>query len=266
MKIQLPYTFTEAVIPPRCRKPRSVRREATIKITIKEISSADAPVAFRWHSHEFNESEEYVPTVKVYRVWNGKLWTQAKFRRIARGKTETQNMAAFTGDPWPYSLTHADENGKGYQSQDENKKQFRQWARGIAFIDGERWSEANEPRYVVMTFGLGHNHGIGWGTSIRVDTYYNSNISRDRYFRIDQLQEAINAATEIATRRGDTKALPIEDQEPDRFEILMPEVLKLHPNKQHGKGDPFINKCESLIESSPDASIARRLLMALPLA
>lgn len=50
MKITVPYAYTESYVPPRCRKPRDLRVEASITLTIREIastrprrSSRDAP-------------------------------------------------------------------------------------------------------------------------------------------------------------------------------------------------------------------------------
>lgn len=42
MKITLPYTYTEDVVPPRCRKPRPQEFADKITLTIREVSAAMA--------------------------------------------------------------------------------------------------------------------------------------------------------------------------------------------------------------------------------
>ena len=108
-------------------------------------------------------------------------------------------------------------------------------------IDGEVWRVAGEPRYVLMTFGLGCNHG---GTALMVDNHYNSNIHRERYFRIDQREAAIAATKRVALERGDDQSVPVEPHAD--FDILISEAVRLCPRKEHGTGDPFINKVEAL--------------------
>lgn len=79
-----------------------------------------------------------------------------------------------------------------------------------------------------MTFGLGHNHGIGWGTSICIDHGYNPNIRRSCYWRIDEERLANEAGRAIATERADSKALPHFDKRLyDHFEILISDALRL---------------------------------------
>ena len=66
--------------------------------------------------------------------------------------------------------------------------------------------------------------------------HYNSNISRHRYFRIDQYEDAIAETTRVASERGDTKALPAEaTQRPTRFEIFIPESVKINPRRDRVK-------------------------------
>lgn len=253
MQVRIPYTFTTQVVPPRCRKARAQAQEAHITLTVREVTLDQAPVAFREHTKTWDSgAEAYVPTTVEYRWFGKRLWIRDRFRRSCQDPYETQTTEAFQADPYPYRLDQASAfpDYLTYASQAENRQRLMAWARGILFIGGERWTEAEEPRYIVMTFGLGHNHGIGWGTSLSTDTGYNANIPRDRYYRIDQYPAAVQAATEIATRRGDTKALPIEGQEPARFEILIPEAVRLRPRREHGKGCAFINRCEALIEGS----------------
>lgn len=252
VKITIPFVYTEEIIPKRCRLPRRVEMQGQSTLTIHSISSAEAPIAIRQRISGWDDEPE---TVQEYRWWRNRLWLPCSIQRVSRGLREGQTLEQFTGDPYPFSLTRADRRGF-YCSLRERRADLRRWASGVLFIDGVRYTSADEPRYVVMTFGLGCNHGIGWGTSLSATDHYNSNIGKTRYFRCDQLEQAMVAATRIAIGRGDTNALPITDQKPSTFEILIPEAVRLNPSKEHGDGDPFINSIENLIEGVKDPLIA----------
>jgi hypothetical protein len=292
MKLTIPYHYTEEVIPKRCRKPRPMRFEAAITLTIHEVTGEQAPVAIIQHSQEFTYEEpaqaspspqggtqgagnlvaalavdvlrptapsgEYRAVTTTYRWWRSQLYVRAEFQRYSHAPHETQTASQFSADPYPYTLHQVKYyDYDHYQSKAERQKDFRKWAKSILFIDGERWETSREPRYVVMTFGLGCNHGLGWGTNLTTATAYNSNISRDRYFRVDQFEQAVAETTRIALARGDTKAVPvIETQNPDRFEILIPEAIRLRPAKEHGKGCAFLNQMEGIIERAKDPMTA----------
>lgn len=232
MTITIPYLYSEELIPPRCRKPRRVARAATITLTLREVSAANAPLALIEHGQRCSETDTCGDYETSYRWYRRKLYVRARFQRFAHAPRETQTASQFSVDPYP--LSHTKENCRHrYQTQAENRKHFRAWASSILFIDGERWEEVEEPRYVVMTFGLGNNHGLGWGTSLSTDDHYNPNISRECYFRVDEYQAALAEATRVALDRGDTKSLPIEaEQNPTRFEILLPEAVRLKVHRK----------------------------------
>jgi hypothetical protein len=262
MKIRIPYKYTEDVIPKRCRKPRPQSFDGAICLTIHEVTGEEAPVAIVQHSTEWTgEDAASFETHRVatpHRWWRRRLYVRAKFQRYSHAPWETQTAAEFAADPYPFSLQHKEGyDWHCYSSQAQRRKAFQNWAKSILFIDGERWEVAGEPRCVVMTFGLGCNHGIGCGTDLCTDTGYNSNISRDRYFRIDQFTEAVAETARIALARGDTKAVPvIETQNPDTFEILIPEAVRLNPHREHGKGCAFMNQMEGIIERAKDPTVA----------
>lgn len=111
-----------------------------------------------------------------------------------------------------------------------------------------------------MTFGLGHNHGHP-GTSLSSTNSYNPNISKHRYFRIDQHDLALATAISIAERRGDDQAILFIKESHETFDILIPEAVRLNPQKEHGEGDPFINKLEGMIDGSPNVMVARLMVL-----
>lgn len=260
MKITVPYRYREDVIPKRCRIPRSMPFDSKVTLSIHEVPSQDAPIAIVQHTTEWDGNDR-VSCAKVYRWWRNQLWTHSILERYCHAPKETQNASQFAADPYPHSLelTQAWE----YRHKAEVRRGLIQWTRGLLFIDGERWEAASEPRYVLMTFGLGCNHG---GTALMTDKWYNPNIHRNRYFRIDQFAQAVAETERVALNRGDTKDIPLlEHNHPDTFEILIPEAIRLNPRKEHGTGDPFINQIECVIEGVKAPTAAGFIAMGLAL-
>lgn len=232
MKKVIPFTFIENVIPFRCRKFQRTEFADQVEIEIQEVSAVDAPIAIIerdiLHDDPFN-----------YRWFNGRLWShldgwRREERRIPEFKDFNRDMCGYN------------------RNLEDTLTAIREWSSDHLLIDGTIYAPIGEPRYVIMTFGLGHNHGLGGGTAL---------CSADRYFPINALNTAVQEAERIALARGDTKALPIEPGA--KFEILIPAAIRLNPRKEHGNGDEFINQIESLIQAAPDSVVAGLGMFAL---
>ena len=126
-------------------------------------------------------------------------------------------------------------------------------------IGNEVWRHCGEPRYVIITFGLGHNHG---GTGLFVNTWYNDNISKDRYFNALQGKEAVAEAKRVALGRGDTESV---GRFREMIKVHLPETVKCNPKEEHGEGDAFLNMLDSVTQNSGSAAEAGLLTMALAL-
>jgi hypothetical protein len=246
MKLSFEHEYMESWIPPRCRKARNRRLKAKFSAEIAEISTDEAPVAFRmrdrWGGDRFfaeHGTKLGRNAVALFRWHNEKLYAICR-RRAFMCLNGKLNRLAIVGDihfhVYNYSATKE-------EVQAELDKKLGEFL----LIDGRLHEEVGEPRYVIGTYGLGCNHGLGWGTSIGVDFSYNSNISWQRYFRIDQEELCNKTGRQIAEDRGDTKAFPHFDKRLyERFEILIPEAVRLNPQAEHGDGDPFINAIDGL--------------------
>lgn len=259
MEITVPYDYTQQVIPKYCRKPRGVSFKGEITVSIRKVSSEQAPIAIREYGKCFSDkTEQYEPSIIEYRWYKNKLWVLHSFNRSSHGQYETQTSEQFESDPYP--MTNGLPYYHAYASQQDNRKRIMSWAKNVLLIDGMRWQQIDEPRYVINTFGLGHNHGHP-GTSLSSTNSYNSNISKIRYFRIDQHALALDTAINIALNRGDDKAIDFINESYERFDIVISEAIRLNPNKEHGDGDPFINKLEGIIDNSPSPAITGLLVM-----
>ncbi len=255
MKIRIPYEHSELTIPKHCRIPRKVQFKSEITVSIHEVTQSEAPVAIREHTMTFTDKTgKYEPTTIEYRWWGKELWTLEKLQRYSHAPFETQKAGQFTQDPYP--MTKGPSN-TFYKPKNEVRAGLIGWAKSILFIDGMRWRKAGEPRYVVMTFGLGYNHG---GSALMTDNFYNSNIGKSRYFRVDQYQEAVKSACDIALSRGDDQSIT-SIKKADTYDILIPEAVRLNPGKEHSNGDPFINKLEGMIEASGSKEVAGLLVL-----
>lgn len=196
-----------------------------------------------------------------YRVHNGKFY---KFCRASYGaaistaQTELKYVIAdIKSDLYRYSLYEKENlfsDKSVYISDNLSEIVDNMQARANKYIslDGELWKECGEPRYVVNTFGLGHNHG---GTAMFIEEFYNSNISSKNYFNAVDRDKAITYAKETAIARGDTDSVKRIGQM-ENIEVLIPEFFKVDPEKEHGEGNAFLNLLEDMVTSSNNATEA----------
>jgi hypothetical protein len=219
-------------IPARCSKPRRFENTFTVKVNIPDLSKKEAPVAFRWKELCLRGKK---PKSKKFerRFYNGNLYSpayipqvgplvpikaKANFLEKARGNkvqiTKTNPLLAT-------SRIVTDETPK------VTLKTKRQFEKSYIVVDGYLWVKCEEPRYYVLTMGMGNNHG---GTHLSITQHHNSNIPRHNYFRADQFAEA-NAYLKVkAASRGDTKNVTTINKA-ERIQVLIPSAIKLKSNK-----------------------------------
>lgn len=232
-KIKVLFSYTEKIIPKRCRLARPVQFEdGSVTVSIPMVSKKDAPVAIIK-----NRCWNQVKPIS-YRWWGGKLWTMSSYESLPEQFDLNDNHASAINHSFGYY-----ESCFYSVSKKERIKGIRAAAAKHLIIDGVYYERAGEPRYVVMTFGLGRNHG---GTSLSCGHHYNPNIGKSQYFSLLQLDQAIALATKTANARGDDKSLPITYE---TFQVLIPEAIKVNPRKQHGNGCAFINSLNALSEA-----------------
>jgi hypothetical protein len=255
MLIERQVTCYESYLPSRRHRiPRIRPVETTVKAELAEATLAEAPLAIRQRS---------IIPIDCGRTGNGRIrdfhWYQNRLYTLVRRRKfcclygKQRNRPGIVADL-----------GTGYTSPsptvEQQQEALERYLAEYLLIDGKLHIEIGEPRYVVMTFGLGCNHG---GTALMEDNYYNPNIRKDRYYRIDRVKEAQQAAIDTAKRRGDTiDAARLEKGNFDKFEIFLPKCLKLDPQKEHGDGDPFINKVDAITEAAGHAGVAGMLVLA----
>lgn len=273
MKLKVDFTYEEKYLrTSRCRKPLARTREGIYELAIKELAKAECPIAAVVHdmksvyegattTADFEGNGEYKMFAEPYRVHNGKFY---KFCRASYGaaistaQTELKYVIAdIKSDLYRYSLYEKENlfsDKSVYISDNLSEIVDNMQARANKYIslDGELWKECGEPRYVVNTFGLGHNHG---GTAMFIEEFYNSNISSKNYFNAVDRDKAITYAKETAIARGDTDSVK-RIGKMENIEVLIPEFFKVDPEKEHGEGNAFLNLLEDMVTSSNNATEA----------
>lgn len=273
MNLKVDFTYEGKYLrTSRCRKPLARTREGIYELAIKELAKAECPIAAVVHdmksvyegattTADFEGNGEYKMFAEPYRVYNGKFY---KFCRASYGaaistaQTELKYVIAdIKSDLYRYSLYEKENlfsDKSVYISDNLSEIVDNMQARANKYIslDGELWKECGEPRYVVNTFGLGHNHG---GTAMFIEEFYNSNISSKNYFNAVDRDKAITYAKETAIARGDTDSVK-RIGKMENIEVLIPEFFKVDPEKEHGEGNAFLNLLEDMVTSSNNATEA----------
>lgn len=291
MELKVKYTYTQQFLPSkRYRKAREVVLQDAEAITLKELSAQDFPVAFVVHDYQSvqegmasydeydSEKCKYRDFAEQIRTYNGKLFAPERITHGAAISTLFQNEQflihhlEYWARDWKASCPPAHWNADALDDPDPGKRpillsnnreealhRLQEDADGYVLFRGNLWHEVGEPRYVINTFGLGHNHG---GTGFFIEYYYNDNIPNSNYFNALQREEAIRYGKEVALRRGDTESVESIGKY-DNIEVLMPECVKVNPAEQHGEGDPFMNSLEAMISRSGSVSEAGILCMTM---
>jgi len=240
MKLQVKYNYTESYLPSkRHRKLRYRDAEEETIVIINEITKNNAPIAFLVH-----EILKDSPT--EYRLWDNKLWKPIMWHERYSGAEGLYPVEKFI------ESIHYHSNYKYNKTKEESEKEKHDYVSKHLIIDGVVYGLINEPRYVIITFGLGHNHG---GTGMFIENWYNSNISKNSYFNALEREKAITEGKRRAIARGDTKDIN-RIGTTCNIEVLIPEVVKCNPQEEHGEGDSFLNKLYAITESSSNANEA----------
>lgn len=252
MKIKTCIKYEEGYLPtPRHRKLRYNVIEEFIYDNLAETTMENLKLAF--------EDNSYNGKGKIY-LFRKNLWRKAKVSDICcddEGKFKTPLEAfiywrGISSEFFPRKWRDGE-----HPDKKRMLKAVRNDTKKFLLVDGELYTQTTEPRYVVMTFGLGHNHG---GTALMVTNYYNPNIRKDCYFSALQGDEAVAYANEKAKARGDTDDVGKFEKQ---IVVHLPELVKVNPNKQHGNGNELLNSMETIInnsDSSTEAGIVCSLL------
>lgn len=289
MEIKVDYSYTQRFLPSkRHRKLRFRKMKDTMVVNIKELTVDEFPVAFIVHKlkdvyegmKSYDDYEnckyEYKMFAEEIRTYKGELRTPIRITHGAAISTLFEDCSYiidnierwsrltklndFNSFPFTDNSDEFNENSVIINdNKEEIKKHIKNMTKSYIYCDGKFWSVCGEPMYNINTFGLGHNHG---GTGLFITEFYNENIPAKNYFNALQKEEAIAYGKSVALNRGDTESVNgLGDF--CNIEVLMPELVKVKPNEQHGEGNKFLNDMEDIIEKSNDSLTAGLLCMGL---
>lgn len=261
MKINTTIKYEEQYLPTkRHRIPRIREVEEPVTVELREVNRSDVSVALIVSAHKHyidgDGNHQFGSRDTPYLAYNGELFTEKRdvFGVEDRGALTLHDFQAEIERRGNYYYSSA-RTGNG---RDAILQSLNEFMNNHILVDGVIHERASEPRYVIVTFGLGYNHG---GTGFFVEDRYNPNISKSAYFSALQRDEAIAYGKNVAARRGDTEDIDRIGCSCD-IKVLMPEMVRCNPAVEHDDGNPFLNSLESLVEASSDTLEAGLLVMA----
>lgn len=226
MKIKTWIKYEESYLPPKCRKLRYKECEDYIDIDLKEIPYNELQLAF--------EDNSYSGKGKIY-FYKGELWSKVKMPNptLIKGLIDKGENIDTSLDylKWchkncsTFFLNRWDREYKGKDTSREAAiKLVRNSIENMILVNGELYERCSEPRYIIKTFGVGHNHG---GTEMFSE--YNSNIDNECCFAVTDGELAVAYANKVATVRGDTNDI---GKFKPFIKVYMPEIVTKVKNEQ----------------------------------
>ena len=258
MKFEVKIGYIEDYLPtPRCRTFRQREAEGQWLVTVKEVTPAQFPIACIVHDGwDFHiapyEDGTYPEKVYDVRILGDQMYKRPSYRQfVAHGEGNVTCEQLKTHINHCMSRIYSCYNGKtDFESRCQEAQAM---ADEYLIMNGEVWEKCGEPRYVIQTFGLGHNHG---GTAGFIEHFYNGNIGKDNYFNAKCRESAVAYGQKVARRRGDTESVN-RILTGHMIDVLMPEKFTVDPQCEHGDGDPFLRQLESVVvDSDSQASAA----------
>lgn len=261
MKISAKIKYYEEYLPTkRHRIPRLREKKEVVEVELREIKKEDLRLAL-----VVTDYKSYIDEKGVNRFGPVNIEYYAIDQKLFVQKRDTHGAL----DRGEYSLKSLIEHIEGYEkwggwhsndselTRDVVTQDLQEFLNSHIVIAGKVYVESPEPRYVVNTFGLGHNHG---GTCMFIEHFYNENISKNNYFNALQREEAIAYANAVAKRRGDSNDVG-RFGEVRNIQVFMPEIIRCNPQKEHSKGNAFLNSLEDMVQGSNSSLEAGLLVM-----
>lgn len=215
MVIEIEIEFHEQEIPPRCRKPRPVGHKEKVNVKIKEVSTEEAPIAFRVGSLKERPVEVRLYKEQLYKearitFYNGKESEEYPFEKIPWESVFRRY--------WRENLTKA-----------EYIAHLKMTSREYLIVNNILYRRCWEPYYEITTFGFG-----GCGTAIFPEYCGKSRKEVSGYSALDKAL-AIEDAIIIAKSRHDENSIEsIKQLSQGTIEVLIPEACK-RKFKRQGK-------------------------------
>lgn len=277
MLFNIEFWNTEKYLPTkRHKKLRERYVKNSVDVEIKEVTEQEFPIAFIVHDYQsvyenarsyddFDGNGDFKMFSEEIRTYDEKLYKPVRithgaaislcFETLDYIKEQIEDYAPYCkgGEDFTDASIIKENNIAACKENIFSK------AAEYIIYDGKVWETCGEPMYNIITFGLGYNHG---GTGFFIQYSYNSNISNKNYFNALERDKAISYGKQVALNRGDTNSVDGMGER-DIIEVLMPEMVKRTPRKEHGEGDSFMNALENVISNADSSTEAGLLAFAM---
>ena len=256
MKRAFPIEFQESYLPsPRHRKPSFRTVTEQVEVEIRETTGVNAPIAIVEQYDRLVQRTGWMRdrdfgtrTGIEYRWFHGSFYAPTKRSRFISGGKGRATIADL--GRWLSVRTHRERDVAIVTQQ--------QAAAHFLIVDGILYAGVEEPRYYILTQGLGNNHGA---TSLNTDRCFNPNISPSRYFRADEGEQAHAEALRIATARGDTdSARRLRRRQYSRLVVKIPASVRIQ-RTDHRHVSEFTYTIERTTDGALPPAVAAIVLL-----
>lgn len=167
MNINVKFEYIEKYLPtPRCRKYRTREVKGICTVTVREAPIGKLVPAFGVEQYIWEET----PHIENDVIFSneGSLWKLSRASRYYAGKSWfdlapcTPEFLACRLEPNRYEIHDFNTDTKRIKAYIQSQ------ADRFLICDGKLYEETTEPMYVIMTFGLGCNHG---GSALMIEDY-----------------------------------------------------------------------------------------------
>lgn len=239
MQVTWNFTYTEDIIPPRCRKPRPEKFEGKFTVEIPSLTEIEAPVAIIETDHDASPDVpggKRCTRVRQYRWYNNQLWCDHQidpFRDIQCEQIQPVSNGC----------------GSSYQSLAQHQELAKRWAASRIIVNGIAHQPLKgEPRLLIMRGFLKGEYYVSIQRHFDYDT---PRFKYSEFYRIDQMKQAIAECYKWVSKfeRDDDKvrlSIPIS------YKILIPEALRLNPQADQAAADEerFQSDLQKLISNT----------------
>ncbi|RCW62941.1 hypothetical protein DET61_12063 [Marinobacter nauticus] len=251
MKVQVPFVFEATVIPKGCRKSRGEFVADQVEIEIAELTELKHAATVDKQDYWFDGNSLYLPVQPEANTHGAQIGCEMQSWSLTLADLRNHqspigrhNLARYRQAISQYeSLPTADQivQDMPYRSYNDDDRldqieRLKAALTNYAVYAGRVYLKANEPVYVIQTFGMGRNHG---GTGLFVEPYCGANTAshRDRIFNLSNLDKAIEKAEAVAMSRGDDQSVPIAPN--SDVTVILPEAFRFEPysREEYDKGE-----------------------------
>lgn len=209
MKIKTWIKHMEPYLPtPRHRKYRYRECEDYVDIELQEATKADLTPAFKIEDGQsiFLYQDNLYAEASIRSVWGGE---EGKFPdALSALKWVHENCSTYFG----------------FDTSDTRERMIGRAQKKMSchlLVDGKLFYRTSEPYYQIATFGCGNNHG---STALLVSRAGEGMISNEYSFSALDYDLAVQKATEVALKRGDTDS--VGNFGTEKIKVLLPEAVK----------------------------------------